>query len=255
MAYSLRKRKRTIPDYFRARKRTRMMRPVRRRTKFAGRSRFRRRRMLRGRRTKRVRLNRILRGVIRFTKTTTQSAAGEYIDCLQYSDVNTEVKEYLDRYKDIYQFFKVLSISCVRQQDDPDSLNTAGAKLSHFAKCYDADAHGRDLSATDAMNNFLRNPTTKRGVWKPGQKFSAYLKPHWPIMHEVKLAGGSGYGAPITSYNKKFPWFAIADAADIPTSGNAVHTLISTSSERTITEFWTVRLLLKGRDNDMQYSS
>lgn len=254
MVYALRKRKRTIPDYFRARKRTRLVRPVRRRFVKFGRTRFRRRRMLRGRRTKRVKLNRVLRGVVRWTKTTTQSAAGEYIDCLQYSDVSTEVKDYLDRYKDIYQFFKVLSISCVRQQDDPDSLNTAGAKLSHFAKCYDADAHGRDLSATDAMNNFLRNPTTKRGVWKPGQKFSAYLKPHWPIMHEVKLASGGSYTSPITSYNKKKPWFAISDASSIPTSGNAVHTLISTSSERTITEFWTVRLLLKGRDNDMQYA-
>lgn len=196
---------------------------------------------------RRVLLNRVLDGVIRWEVQTNITAGTGNVSVLDYDKVNAHVVSYLDRYKDVYQFFKIKSITQRVVPLDPDVLNTADAKMRTWAKCYDAEAHGRIVASSASvspMNEMLKNPSCQRAVWRPGTVFLSSLKPHWTVPRAYS-----------ETYNVQKPWWTISQAAAVPNSANGVHQAFTTPSATTISSFWTVRLAMKGRDNDMQYQA
>ncbi len=248
MVMELRKRKSTIPEYFPARKRVRFN-PVRRRLFRLRRRRTRRVIRRRPRRVRRVRLNKVLNGVIRWEsiETIAASAGKQYL--LDFDKIKTKLSGYLDRYKDIFQFFQIASISQRNTCLDPDVLNQSNALMRTWAKCYDAQAEGRQVSeaAPGPFDNMLRNPTCKRGVWRPGSTLRASLKPRW-----TNPVGLTSYAE---TFNKKTPWWSIDNVAAVPNSANGVHVAFTTPQETKVFTMWTVRLRMKGRDNDMPYKT
>ena len=208
--------------------------------------------------SKRVRYNKVVRGVLRFT---TQSNLGENVvhtESLDYEDVKTQVYNYLQNgYSSIFSFFKVTGITKRSTLNVPSAWNTSNASIPLIAQCYDGEAHGRKLKVETTqmatLDNIMRNPSAKRTQWYPGKVRYQHLKPYWPSLYNTPDVDGV-YSTDQAGFGKRQPWWAIEYAGSVPNCSNAIQFVVETGTSISQTHFWTVHILLKGRENDMEYT-
>lgn len=188
--------------------------------------------------------------VLRYEETDDVPTSGTVNETLSYHTIMNKLKERLQE-NVLFNQIKILSISAKRYQLDPDVLNTADAKMSTYVKAYNPDARGR--KARDNTDNLLNLPAAKRGIWKPGQALTAFIKPHWSA--EYNLEGNTSMASAPVAFTKRFPWWSLDEMESLTMADctNGVHIQISTSSARTIKTFYTVRYMLRQIDNALLY--